>query len=208
MTMTTAPRTGSIEPERTTGGRARTGIVVVAGVVSGLLLAGALVSLLATQVFGFQVIQVSSGSMGPVLRPGDLFVTRPVDIADVQIGDVVLFEQGRDTPILVAHRVHGIVNLRTTIHDAATGERTTQVSKMLQTKGDANPTPDAELVDADRLRGILWFRLPGAGRLFGSLDPRHGLILAALSIAVAWGIYEVVRAAHAARRRAGPDGQP
>lgn len=173
--------------------RARAGLVAAAGVVSGLLVAGALVCALAIQVFGYRVIQVSSGSMEPLLRPGDLFVTRPVDIADVEIGDVVLFEQGRDTPIPVAHRVHGVINLRTTILDSDTGERTTQLTKTLQTKGDANERPDAELVDARSLQGVLWFRLGGLGRFFGPLSPQQVFLLAALGIAVAWGLYEAIR---------------
>jgi signal peptidase len=173
--------------------RARTGLVAAAGIVSGLLVAGALVCALAIQVFGYRVIQVSSGSMEPVLGPGDLFVTRPVDIADVEIGDVVLFEQGRDTTIPVAHRVHGVINLRTTILDADTGEKTTQLTKTLQTKGDANDRPDAQLVDAASLRGVLWFQLGGLGRFLGPLSPQQLFLLAAVAIAAVWGLYEVVR---------------
>jgi signal peptidase len=173
--------------------RARAGLVTVAGIVSGLLVAGALVCALAIQVFGYRVIQVSSGSMEPLLRPGDLFVTRPVDIADVEIGDVVLVEQGRDTTIPVAHRVHGVINLRTTILDADTGEKTTQLTRTLQTKGDANERPDAQLVDANSLRGVLWFQLGGLARFLGPLSPQQVFLLAAFAIAAAWGLYEVVR---------------
>jgi signal peptidase len=173
--------------------RARTGLVAAVGVVSGLLVAAALVCALAIQVFGYRVIQVSSGSMEPLLGPGDLFVTRPVDIADVEIGDVVLFEQGRDTPIPVAHRVQGVINLRTTILDSDTGEKTTQVTKSLQTKGDANEQPDPRLVEARNLRGVLWFRLGGLGHFLGPVSPQQAFLLAAFGIAAAWGLYEVVR---------------
>jgi signal peptidase len=173
--------------------RGRKVAVVAAGVASGLLVAMALVFAAAVQVFGYQITQASSGSMEPYLSPGDVFVTRPVDIADVEKGDVVLFDQGRDTLIPVAHRVGGIIRIRTNITDTATGEVTTEVTQVLRTQGDANPQPDSELVDASRLRGIVWFRLPGAGRLFGSLGLQGGLLLVALAIGIAWGIFELVR---------------
>jgi signal peptidase len=167
--------------------------VVVAGILSGLAVAGAFAFAAATQFFGYRVIQVSSGSMEPFLNPGDLFVTRPVDIMDVEIGDVVLFKQGRDTLIPVAHRVVGAVTVRTIITDSATGEKTTQLSRLLRTQGDANDVPDTQYVDASRLEGLLWFRVPGAGRLFGSIGLQGGLLLVALAIGVAWGAFELAR---------------
>jgi signal peptidase len=171
--------------------------MVVTGVLSGLLVGSALALVLATQLFGFEVITVRTDSMEPALAAGDVMLTRPVGIRDVEVGDVILFDQGRRTVIPVAHRVVGIINLRTNITDSKTGDTTTQVSKLLRTMGDANPAPDQQLVDASRLRGRLWLRLPGAGRLFGDLGLRRGLLLVSAILALAWGSVELV----AARRR-------
>jgi signal peptidase len=157
------------------------------------LLATALVLAAAMQLFGYRVTQASSGSMEPFLEPGDVFVTRPIDIADVEKGDVVLFDQGRDTLIPVAHRVVGIVQLKMNITDSETGEVTTEITQVLRTQGDANPEPDSQLVDVSRLRGVVWFRLPAAGRLFGSLGLQGGLLLVALAIGIAWSLFELVR---------------
>jgi signal peptidase len=192
MQMETATDPANVSAHHGTGARSRVraGVLVAAGVLSGLVVSAVVLFVAAIQVFGYRVIEVSSGSMEPLLRPGDLFVTRPINIADVEIGDVVLFEQGTDTPIPVTHRVTGIVNVHTTLNDAETGESTKDVSKLLQTQGDANDLPDGELVDADHLDGILWFRVPGAGRLFGPFGVQQGLLLVALIIGLAWGVYE------------------
>jgi signal peptidase len=188
-----ATRSFSHEPSVRRVGRAKRVAVAAAGAACGLLLATALVLAAAMQLFGFRVTQASSGSMEPFLEPGDVFVTRPVDIADVEKGDVVLFDQGRDTLIPVAHRVVGIVQLRMNITDSETGEITTEVTQVLRTQGDANAEPDSQLVDASRLRGVVWFRLPAAGRPLGSLGLQRGLLLVALLIGVAWGVFELVR---------------
>jgi signal peptidase len=178
---------------------ARTLAIAVIGVLSGLVVGSALALVLATQVFGFEVITVRSNSMEPALDAGDVMFTRPVAIEDVEVGDVILFDQGKRTIIPVAHRVVGIINLRTNITDSETGETTSRTSKLLRTMGDANPAPDQQLVDRSRLRGSLWLTVPGAGRLFGDLGLRRGLLLVAAVIALAWGAFEIVRS----RRRAG-----
>jgi signal peptidase len=179
--------------------------MVVMGIVSGLVVGSALALVMATQLFGFEVITVRSDSMKPTLHAGDVVLTRPVGMKDVEVGDVILFGQGHRMIIPVAHRVVGIINLRTNITDSETGEMTSQVSKLLRTMGDANPEPDQQLVDASRLRGVMWLRLPGAGRLFGELGLRRGLLLVALFIALAWGMFEV-EARRRSRRTRGSGG--
>jgi signal peptidase len=188
-----ATRSFTHQPSVRRAGRVRRAAVAVAGATCGLLLATALVLAAAMQLFGYRVTQASSGSMEPFLEPGDVFVTRPIDIADVEKGDVVLFDQGRDTLIPVAHRVVGIVQLKMNITDSGTGEVTTEITQVLRTQGDANPEPDSQLVDVSRLRGVVWFRVPGAGRLFGSLGLQGGLLLVAVAIGIVWGLFELVR---------------
>lgn len=188
-----ATRSFTHGPSARKAGRARRAAVAAAGAACGLLLATALVLAAAMQVFGYRVTQASSGSMEPFLEPGDVFVTRPIDIADVEKGDVVLFDQGRDTLIPVAHRVVGVVQLRMNITDSETGEVTTEVTQVLRTQGDANSEPDSQLIDASRLRGVVWFRLPAAGRPLGSLGLQRGLLLVALAIGIAWGLFELAR---------------
>lgn len=67
---------------------------------------------------------VPTGSMVPVLRPGDLIVVLPYLGAKLQVGDIVVFRTEKDTGWIV-HRIVG--------GDSAQG---------FTTRGDANPGPD------------------------------------------------------------------
>lgn len=164
---------------------------VLASAAFGLLIGGLLAALLAIQVFGYHVVTVQSDSMEPALTRGDLIATRPVAIEDVQPGQIVLFEEGRDVRFLAAHRVMALINLRTNINNTTTGEVTTQETRLLRTKGDANATEDAQPVDASRLRGRLWFSVPKAGLIFERVPLQTVLLGVAGLGAVAWLLFEL-----------------
>ena len=175
---------------------------VLASAAFGLLVGGLLAVLLAVQVFGYHVVTVQSNSMEPALTRGDVIVARPVRMDDVKEGQVVLFDEGRDVHFLVAHRVVGFVNLRTNINNTTTGEVTTQESRLLRTKGDANDTEDAQPVDASGLRGSLWFSIPKAGLIFDRVPLQAVLLGVAGLAAVGWLVFELRH--RLGRREAGP----
>ena len=96
----------------------------------------AFVMLASRQGWEFNVIL--SGSMEPNLQVGGLVVLRPVDPNDVVEGDVISFYMpGTTTP--TCHRVVQI--------------GTSGGVPVFQTKGDANESPDAELVLFDYVAG-------------------------------------------------------
>ena len=175
----------------------------------GLLLGALGVALFATQFLGYKVATIQSYSMEPTLRRGDLIVTRPVDISEVNKGDIVLFEEGLKTRILVAHRVDGVFNITTNVTDSKTGKTSTSSTKMLRTKGDANAQADADPVGVDRFRGDLLLTIHGAGYLANGLPLQQALFLLAAVTAVMWGAYELARHRHrraSAVDQASPDG--
>ncbi len=180
------------------------GLALAAGIALGAALGAALVVVLATRLFGFRVLEVASDSMAPSLHRGDLVVSRPVSIMDVERGDVIVFEEGTQTRVLVVHRIAGIVNVTVNVTDSATGAVNVERTRLLRTQGDANPGPDGDAVDADRLRGVVWFSVPHAGWLFGDEGPRATLTLAAILLGVAWAGYEA--ASILRRKRGGPRG--
>lgn len=87
--------------------------------------------------YGWSLHAVLSGSMEPALRVGGLIVTRPTPLEQVQVGDIVTFSMG---DYLVTHRVVEIVH------------REGDPRPWFRTQGDANATPDPQLVSSDAAR--------------------------------------------------------
>ena len=82
----------------------------------------------------FPVAVIASGSMSPTLDEGDVVAWVPVDIEEVNVGDVVVFKSyvGWSGERLVAHRVTEIL-----VDDDVL---------MLGTKGDASELDDPDVV--------------------------------------------------------------
>jgi len=121
---------------------------------TGALLVLALVGLAAVvagRAAHLSVAPVLSGSMRPAFAPGDLIVTRTVDVRNLRVGQVPVFvPPGQSAPY--AHR---IVSLK---GDPA--------HPVLRTKGDANPTADAWVSRlATPTVPVVVGHLPYAGRL-------------------------------------------
>lgn len=120
---------------------------------SVLLSAAALVvvGVLLPRAVGGTPYAVLTGSMSPALPPGTLAVTRPVDIADVRVGDVVTFQLRSGEPAVVTHRV--------------VGTRVSGGERLLVTRGDTNDVVDADPVQQVQLRGRVWYAVPWLGRV-------------------------------------------
>lgn len=111
------------------------GTFVSATVASLLILA------LAPVLFGYDSVVVASGSMGPALRTSDVVVLgRPV--GQYPVGAVIDFRTGDGS------RIHRIVEV---------------TNSGYRTKGDANATPDTELVSHDDVRGVGMMVVPFVG---------------------------------------------
>lgn len=162
--------------------------LALAGTVAGLLLGTLLVALLATRVFGYELLTVRSASMQPALGPGDLIVVKPVAIEDVSEGDVVLFAAGGDA-IPTVHRVAGINEVQLHVRDGASGTTEVQTEYRLVTRGDANEQPDMHEVTRSQLLGEVWFSVPKAGSVAGF--PLQWLLFAFAGMSLlAWAGWE------------------
>jgi signal peptidase len=106
-------------------------------------------------VFGREVFVVRSGSMSPEFETGDAVLVSMMhgsSASDLEVGDVITFRPVSDGSILISHRiVEELVN--------SSGR------SFYVTKGDANRSPDTELVSLDRVVGRVDMRLPYMGRL-------------------------------------------
>jgi signal peptidase len=114
-------------------------------------------------LWGWQPLVVTSGSMAPGIRPGDLVLIDPAPQARPRTGDVVTYRRPGASP--VTHRVVG--------RDAAGDYRT---------KGDANVQADPQPVPPERVLGRVRVLVPllGLPGLRLRQHPAVGLTLAGL----------------------------
>jgi len=93
-----------------------------------LLIIGALVFLflaIGPRILGYQTSTMLTGSMAPLINPGDVVVTVPTPITDVKVGDIITYHIPVEDQRVETHRITEI----TTTADGGVA---------VQTKGDAN----------------------------------------------------------------------
>ncbi len=135
--------------------------VRMSGTCSIVLLMGVVVLVFLAPRFGWSVDAVLSGSMEPTLRSGGIAVTRPVDPAEVQAGDIITFRSPL-TGELTSHRVI----------EAGGG-----TSPVFRTQGDANQDPDPFSVRGGHITGRVCFHVPYAGYAAMFVKTPPGLVL-------------------------------
>ena len=87
--------------------------------------------------FGWEVHPILSGSMEPELKVGGVIVTKPENINNIEVNDIITFQVEADYK--VTHRVTAI--------ELIDGK------PWFQTQGDANPEPDQSMVSS--VEGIM-----------------------------------------------------
>lgn len=138
--------TGGSQSERKTVGRTA---LYAAGTVSMLIISMA-TSLSLWIAFpwlflGWTPTLVTSGSMQPLVAPGDVVMIRPVTTDDIRPNTVVLYDSADTGRIL--HRILEV------LPDGS-----------FRTGGDANASPDSALVRLDDVEGAAVLAVPWIGR--------------------------------------------
>ncbi|WP_142255394.1 signal peptidase I [Bacillus sinesaloumensis] len=119
-------------------------------------------------IFGYSIMTVLSGSMEPLLEPGDIIFVEELDPNQVQMNDVITYRNGQQT--FVTHRVIDIIR--------------TDGQLSFQTKGDANNVEDQELVSPNQVVGALKFHIPKVGHIVNEMkNPLAISIVFAIMIA-------------------------
>lgn len=134
------PETRTVKVET----KARKARFAWAWVMTGIV--GVTVLWFSVGALGFRPIAVVSGSMSPAIGVGDLAVVKEVSPESLKEGDVIMYRQGVQTTI---HRVVEV--------------RQNGAARQFVTKGDANDTPDLELVRPDQIEGRVSFCVPKLG---------------------------------------------
>jgi signal peptidase len=139
-------------------------LVRIGGTLLTLVMAVALiifVSMTVLRISGGELLAIRTGSMSPVMEPGDLLISRDVDPRTVRRGDVITFRVPSADNTLVTHRV-------------------TKVDKegnSFTTKGDANDTVDPFTTKSKDVLGSRWFSIPKVGRIMVFLSSGLGTML-------------------------------
>jgi signal peptidase I len=98
------------------------GIVAVAVVAFAGLAVG-------PHVLGYRTMTMLTGSMSPVIDPGDVTIVTPLPVDDVAVGMIIAYHIPIDDHRVVSHRVVGVT-------------QTPDGSVTVRTKGDANAAAD------------------------------------------------------------------
>jgi len=101
---------------------------VASGVATAVLLLAVTAFLalaIGPRVLGYQTSTMLTGSMSPLINPGDVVVTQPVPVADIKAGDIITYHIPVEDQRVETHRVTAV----TAQPDG---------TFVVQTKGDAN----------------------------------------------------------------------
>lgn len=156
VTVSEAPRRTPVRTHRARRALSVVAVLVVAVPLGVVSLAGM------SALLGYKAMVVTSGSMEPGISAGDAVVITSADPERLASGDVIAF-----TPL----RGHG-----TTTHRII-GSSTVDGRLHFRTQGDANETPDANLVPAGNVIGRLVVRLPRTGSLLAFVGGPAGRAL-------------------------------
>lgn len=123
-------------------------------------------------VFGYSIYRVSSGSMEPELKVGDIILDKVVDNPeDLKVGDVITFKSDDYGDLLVTHKV-----IKAPYDDNG--------KLMLQTKGVANELEDKP-ISIDKVKGIMICKVDYLDTVYNVfLSPWGLLILIALIVII------------------------
>jgi signal peptidase len=129
---------------------------------SCLALLGSLLLVAATNLLGYQNFVIYSGSMEPTVKVGSLLLTRPADVEDLQVGDVITYRSpGNHTTL-----THRIVSIRQEDGDW-----------VFKTKGDASLGPDPREVILHGQVFKMIFDIPYLGYMVDFAKSIQGVLL-------------------------------
>lgn len=124
---------------------------------------------------------ILTGSMEPIIKPGDAVVIRRVPEDEIAVGDVVTYRSTDSSyyGILITHRV---VNIQEE-----------NGNKVYVMKGDHNPTVDRSSVLSSQVYGKVVMRIPKIGYLKSFLASSYGWIIAVVVPSLGIIIYDVMK---------------
>lgn len=113
-------------------------------------------------IIGLKPMSVLTGSMRPVLNPGDLIIVGDTKASSIETNDIITYRMGHNHA-LITHRVVEVFYEDDVIK--------------FRTKGDANNTEDLKSVSESQLIGKMILKIPYAGYIAQFVRTPKGLFL-------------------------------
>lgn len=120
-----------------------------------------------TNIFGYKAYMITTNSMEPHIKEGDVIITKTEKEEKLQVGDVITFQK---KGILITHRITNIEE--------------NQGRKIYTTKGDNNTVEDLEKVNYDEIKGKSILRIPQLGKIIMLLQNQIVFLLLILMILI------------------------
>lgn len=128
--------------------------------------------------FGYKNFVISSGSMEPTLKIGDVIFVKEND--QFNVNDIVSFSNNKKA--VVTHRIIEVIEKDNSIY--------------YKTKGDANNSSDEELLEKENIEGKYVFKIPKAGNVIMFLQTKAGLAVVLLILAIIYLIINKKKSNH------------
>ncbi|WBW98275.1 signal peptidase I [Oceanirhabdus sp. W0125-5] len=122
---------------------------------------------------GHRMLTVLSGSMRPVLEPGDIIIIK--DNTHIDEGDIITFKSNN---LIITHRVIEVISKENEV--------------LYKTKGDNNNVEDKILIKQDNILGEYLFRIPYLGYLMQFFRSKLGIMIIVTIIGLLV-IFEVIK---------------
>jgi signal peptidase I len=142
----------------------------------GYVLSAVLISFSVLSASGFVKARiVLTGSMEPVIKPGDIVLLAPTPRTQPELGDIVSYTARRFSGESVGVFTHRIIG-----GDPVNG---------WLVKGDNNPSPDVQKPKAEDVSGVVFFVIPWIGKL---MAPKMLMILIPVGVGI-WLIIDTLK---------------
>ena len=142
----------------------------------GYALSAVLISFSVLSASGFMKARVVlTGSMEPVIKPGDIVLLAPTPRTQPKLGDIAAYTARRFSGESVGIFTHRIIG-----GDPVNG---------WVMKGDANPSPDVQKPKAEDINGVVFFVIPWIGKL---MAPKMLMILIPVVVGI-WLIIDTLK---------------
>lgn len=126
-------------------------------------------------IFGYKAYSITTDSMTPTLRKGDIIISKKQDEDKIKQGDIITYKQNGE---IITHRIIGVENK--------------DDKYQYITKGDNNTLEDLEKVNYEQIEGVKVIKIPLLGNILSFLKDEIIVLIIILIILILY-FYKITR---------------